>query len=277
LNARLAAGNTLLSFLKVFKYLQVSNRFNLLWITLGKAMHDLVSFLIIFSLFMIGFGMVGMLIFGPDIENYSTLSATLFTLFQMLLGDFDYDAMRIAAPLVAPIYFGTYIISVFFILMNMMISIIIMGFEQAKSEQQSRQNNYVKVPFIYDTMTTKVKTFVLKISKFFGSVKLKPHEFRKNNHAVHLLSDPKKQIRIADSELLSFNGYKKEAKDIVAPETLSKQVKVKTVDATPKISKGKLDEKWALARSAAKTANFLRQEVSRSRYEHWLENLKLAS
>ena len=42
LNARLAAGNTLLSFLKVFKYLQVSDRFNLLWITLGKAMHDLV-------------------------------------------------------------------------------------------------------------------------------------------------------------------------------------------------------------------------------------------
>ena len=88
-NAKIAAGNTLLSFLKVFKYLQVSDRFNLLWITLGKATHDLVSFLVIFSLFMAGFGVVGMLIFGPDIENYSTMTATLFTLFQMLLGDFD--------------------------------------------------------------------------------------------------------------------------------------------------------------------------------------------
>ena len=63
LNARIAAGNTLLSFLKVFKYLQVSDRFNLLWITLGKAAHDLISFLIIFSLFMIGFGVVGMVSF----------------------------------------------------------------------------------------------------------------------------------------------------------------------------------------------------------------------
>ena len=78
--------------------------------------------LFIFSLFMIGFGFVGMLIFGPDIENYSTMTATLFTLFQMLLGDFDYPAMSESAPLVAPIYFGTYIIAVFFILMNMMIS-----------------------------------------------------------------------------------------------------------------------------------------------------------
>ena len=76
---------------------------------------------------MLGFAVVGMLIFGPDIENYSTLTATLFTLFQMLLGDFDYDSLRRSAPLVAPIYFATYIISVFFILMNMMISIIIMG------------------------------------------------------------------------------------------------------------------------------------------------------
>ena len=83
LNARLAAGNTLLAFLKVFKYLQVSDRFNLLWITLGKAMHDLVSFLVIFSLFMIGFGIVGMLIFGPDIEAYSTMTQTLLTRFQM--------------------------------------------------------------------------------------------------------------------------------------------------------------------------------------------------
>ena len=71
---------------------------------------------------MIGFGIVGMLIFGPDIENYSTMTATLFTLFQMLLGDFDYPAMSESAPLVAPIYFATYIIAVFFILMNMMIS-----------------------------------------------------------------------------------------------------------------------------------------------------------
>ena len=48
----------------------------------------------------------------------------------------------VSAPLVAPIYFATYIIAVFFILMNMMISIIIMGFEQAKSEQASKQNLY---------------------------------------------------------------------------------------------------------------------------------------
>ena len=34
--------------------------------------------------------------------------------------------------------------------MNMMISIIIMGFEQAKSYQASSQANYVHVPFVYD-------------------------------------------------------------------------------------------------------------------------------
>ena len=139
MNARLAAGNTLLAFLKVFKYLQVSDRFNLLWITLGKAMHDLVSFLVIFALFMLGFSIVGMLIFGPDIEAYSTMTQTSFTLFQMLLGDFDYNAMSTSSPLVAPFYFSIYIIAVFFILMNMMISIIIMGFEQAKSYQASQQ------------------------------------------------------------------------------------------------------------------------------------------
>jgi len=277
LNARIAAGNTLLSFLKVFKYLQVSDRFNLLWITLGKAMHDLVSFLIIFSLFMIGFGVVGMLIFGPDIENYSTMTATLFTLFQMLLGDFDYEALRTSAPLVAPIYFGTYIISVFFILMNMMISIIIMGFEQAKSEQAAKQQNYMKVPFIYDTVTTILKTCGLRCSKGCSWVRLKPHQYHNNNHAIHLLADPKKQTSIADSELLTLNGYVEEGKHVIAPAYLDAKMNPGDSEQSKRNTSVNTTDIFEKAQRASKKATFLRKEVSKSRYEHWLFNLALAT
>ena len=69
---------------------------------------------------------------------FSISTFSIFTFFFC----FFWEQQSVSAPLVAPIYFATYIIAVFFILMNMMISIIIMGFEQAKSEQASKQNLY---------------------------------------------------------------------------------------------------------------------------------------
>ena len=276
MNARLAAGNTLLAFLKVFKYLQVSDRFNLLWITLGKAMHDLVSFLVIFALFMLGFSIVGMLIFGPDIEAYSTMTQTGFTLFQMLLGDFDYNAMSTSSPLVAPFYFAIYIITVFFILMNMMISIIIMGFEQAKSYQASSQANYVHVPFVYDTTTTKLKTFWLRCSKGCGWVGLKPKHFTENKHAVHLLADPKRQVKIGHSELLKINGYKKESDHLMADLRVQRELETSDAGNSDAVRPENVADVHDKAERAMRKATMLRTEVSKSRYEHWLFNLKLA-
>ena len=70
-----------------------------------------------------------------------------------------------------------------------MISIIIMGFELTKSYQASSQANYVHVPFVYDTTTTKFKTLWLRCAKSCGWVGLKPRQYTENKHAVHLLAD----------------------------------------------------------------------------------------
>ena len=37
-----------------------------------------------------------------------------------------------------------------------------------------------------------------------------------NKHAVHLLADPKRQVKISQSELLKINGYKKESDHLMA-------------------------------------------------------------
>ena len=152
---------------------------------------------------------------------------------------------------------------------------IIMGFEQAKSSQAKKQANYVKVPFVYDTLTTKFKTFMLRLQKGFGTVKLKPHEFRKNNHAVSLLSDPKKQVKIANAELLAGNNFKEEAKDILHPTTLS--ATNASTSSKKETKEGETSKAVIKAKRAAKKAVFLRKEVSRTRYEHWLDNLELAT
>ena len=155
---------------------------------------------------------------------------------------------------------------------------------------------------MYDTLTTKFKTCGFRCSKVCGRVRLKPHEFRLNNHAVHLLSDPHKQTKIADSELLTLNGYEEEGKHVVDPLTLnnndgktiveSKEEQASVASTSSKNSKKskskqsklkrqetqkEVTEAFDRAKKAAKKAVFLRSEVSRSRYENWLLNLKLAT
>ena len=97
-------------FLKVFKYLQVSPRFNLLWATMGYASKDLASFMAVL-LFMFSFCTVGILVYGPDTYDFATY-VNVFNLFKILLGDFDYDALERSSPIMTPIYFITFVILV---------------------------------------------------------------------------------------------------------------------------------------------------------------------
>ena len=47
-----------------------------------------------------------------------------FTLFRIILGDFDFDALKTAHWLFGPIYFFLYVFFIFFVLLNMFLAII---------------------------------------------------------------------------------------------------------------------------------------------------------
>ena len=94
---------------------------------------------------------------------FSISTFSIFTFFFC----FFWEQQSVSAPLVAPIYFATYIIAVFFILMNMMISIIIMGFEQAKSEQASKQNLYGQSFFFVSSLFFQFTMFFFFFFFFF--------------------------------------------------------------------------------------------------------------
>ena len=63
------------------------------------------------------FAQFAYLIFGTHMEQYSTLTSCIYTQFRMVLGDFDFPAMRRAHEVLGPTYFFVFIFLVFFILM----------------------------------------------------------------------------------------------------------------------------------------------------------------
>ncbi|CAH0484985.1 unnamed protein product [Peronospora farinosa] len=131
----------LVSVAIVFKYLRLNSRLNLLWRTLRFAAKDLLAFVIIFFTIFFGFAVMGFLTFGRAVQQYHSLSVSLTSCFQMLLGAFDYEEIYTANPTMAAIFFFSFMISIYLICVNMFIAIMSEYYSVAQNEKKTLEEN----------------------------------------------------------------------------------------------------------------------------------------
>ncbi|KAJ0404487.1 hypothetical protein P43SY_008807 [Pythium insidiosum] len=136
-----AAGLALVSVSIVFKYLRLNTRLNLLWRTLRFAAKDLLAFVVIFFIIFIAFAIMGFLTFGSKVRQYHSLSVSLTSCFQMLLGAFDYNVIYEANPAMAGLFFFSFMISVYLICVNMFIAIMSEYYSLAQDEKKRHEEN----------------------------------------------------------------------------------------------------------------------------------------
>ena len=132
--------NALLLFLKVFKYLAVIPQMDLLFGTLQVAGLELVLFSVLFSIVILGFGMAFYMAFGLEVHGYRSVSASLISLFQLVLGIFDYDELWNANRVLAPVLFGCFSVLVILILMNIFLAIINDAFAVVSERQKQAKS-----------------------------------------------------------------------------------------------------------------------------------------
>eukprot|EP00300_Choanocystis_sp_HF-7_P020022 c20487_g1_i1.p1 GENE.c20487_g1_i1~~c20487_g1_i1.p1 ORF type:complete len:954 (-),score=197.01 c20487_g1_i1:124-2880(-) len=112
------------TFLKINKFLKFNSRLHVLWRVLMNAAKDLIAFVIIFVLIMIGFVMWAYFSFGPYVAEFHTFGASLSSLFRLMLGDSVYSNMAAQSPFLAPFFFTVYRVVVVYIVLNVFIAII---------------------------------------------------------------------------------------------------------------------------------------------------------
>ncbi|CAI5726558.1 unnamed protein product [Hyaloperonospora brassicae] len=170
----LASLGSAISLLKVFKFLRMNATLNLLWRVLGMAMSDLMGFLVIFNLIFLGYSAMGSYAFGFALEEYSTISKSYGTCFQMLAGEMDYARLRQANPRIAPIFIGTFVVLVFQILVNMFVAILSEYYEVAKNDETGSHDDVE-----YDVLA-RIRSFVsacsptVVVPKDHGVIRLIP-------------------------------------------------------------------------------------------------------
>lgn len=143
LESELLAFNSVLCFMRTFKYLQLNDRLNLLGRTLSEATGDLAGFMVIFTVVFLGYSLLAYMAYGSSLQAFNTFPAAAATLFQILLGNFDYDSMRSVNRILTPIFFLSYVAIVLFVLMNMFISIL--NDSYSKANEKSQEKSFVEM------------------------------------------------------------------------------------------------------------------------------------
>ncbi|KAJ4458263.1 putative polycystic kidney disease 2 [Paratrimastix pyriformis] len=126
-----ASFTVMLTFLKIFKFLRINNRLNLIWKTLTYALADLVAFLVMFAIIFLGFSVWGFLLYGRELSRFSLFGTAMVSCLQMAIGQADYDSMVQVNRYITPVYFFSYVILINFTLINMFLAILNDSFAQA--------------------------------------------------------------------------------------------------------------------------------------------------
>ncbi|XP_073338526.1 polycystin-2-like protein 1 [Pagrus major] len=194
------AVNLFFAWIKVFKYISFNKTMTQLSSTLGRCAKDILGFAVMFFIVFFAYAQLGYLLFGTEVESFSTFVKCIFTQFRIILGDFDYNAIDRANRVLGPIYFVTYVFFVFFVLLNMFLAIINDTYSEVKEELSSQKDELQITDIIkqsYMKTFTKLKLKKEKISDVqkalrSGSGEIEFKDFRETlkemGHADHEIS-----------------------------------------------------------------------------------------
>lgn len=153
------------AWIKIFKYLSFNKTMTQLSSTLGACAKDLGGFAIMFFIIFLAFAQLGYLIFGTQVADFSSFQTSIFTLFRIILGDFNFQALQQANRVLGPAYFILYVFFVFFVLLNMFLAIINDTYSEVKSDMMNQPNEIDVGAFFKQRANTVMSKLHLKKNK----------------------------------------------------------------------------------------------------------------
>ncbi|KAM4604153.1 polycystin-2 isoform 2-T2 [Polymixia lowei] len=126
-------------WVKLFKFINFNKTMSQLSSTMSRCAKDLVGFAIMFFIIFLAYAQLAYLVFGTQVDDFSTFQASIFTQFRIILGDFEFSEIEEANPVLGPIYFTTFVFFIFFILMNMFLAIINDTYSEVKADTSQQR------------------------------------------------------------------------------------------------------------------------------------------
>jgi hypothetical protein len=129
--------NTMLVFLKLLKYVRLNPRLNVLTRTIAACQQSMFGVLVLFVTVILGYAIAGWTLFGINVDRFRKLGTAMSSLVRMLVGDIDYEELRMENRFLAGLYFWSYMVLALFLLLNFLIAIISESFAAVSGKAYS--------------------------------------------------------------------------------------------------------------------------------------------
>ncbi|KAM6055506.1 polycystin-2-like protein 2 isoform 4-T5 [Theristicus caerulescens] len=149
------AVNIFFAWIKIFKYVSFNKTMMQLSSTLSRCAKDIIGFAIMFFIIFFAYAQLGYLVFGSQVEEFSTFQNCIFTQFRIVLGDFNFETVEAANRILGPIYFITFVFFVFFVLLNMFLAIINDTYSEVKADFEVIPSQEVQIRDLFTQSCSK--------------------------------------------------------------------------------------------------------------------------
>ncbi|XP_035695813.1 polycystic kidney disease protein 1-like 2 [Branchiostoma floridae] len=134
--------------LKLFRLLRFNRRMSLLSATIRHSSKELTGFATIIGVLFMSFSMLGYLVLGIHLKDFSSFVDTLETLVGTTMGYFEVDEIIAAKPFMGTILFVSFSLSMAFVILNVFVGILTTSFEEVRKENDKQANDYEIVDFM---------------------------------------------------------------------------------------------------------------------------------
>mmetsp|Transcript_58253 Transcript_58253/g.109755 ORF Transcript_58253/g.109755 Transcript_58253/m.109755 type:complete len:786 (-) Transcript_58253:116-2473(-) len=112
--------------------------------TITSAFADLTHFGLILVVVFVNFALAGYVLFGPEIPEWSRVNKALQTTLAVPFGRLDYETMHNIAPFTALTWLFSFIVTIVFILLNMLLAIITDHYTGVWKQMGSRGHDIIE-------------------------------------------------------------------------------------------------------------------------------------
>ncbi|CAG0920809.1 unnamed protein product, partial [Notodromas monacha] len=146
--SQMLAGVTFLAMIIFIKLLRYNKRVSGLGLMFKICWDDLIGFAVIFFIFFLAFVSMFYMFFSPRLSEWNTYIGAASTSFSILLGKFEFGSIQ-ETNVVASVFFFFFNIAMSIIMINLMLTIIILAFEQVEKLQQESDQDFRVTAFIW--------------------------------------------------------------------------------------------------------------------------------
>ncbi|XP_069834369.1 polycystin-2 isoform X2 [Dendropsophus ebraccatus] len=128
------------AWVKLFKFVNFNRTMTQLSTTMSRCAKDILGFSIMFFIIFLAYAQFAYLVFGTQVDDFSSFQDCIFTQFRIILGDFNFTEIEEANRILGPIYFTSFVFFMFFILLNMFLAIISDTYSEVKTDMAQQKS-----------------------------------------------------------------------------------------------------------------------------------------